>query len=139
MKSIFNQILSGLMALAVLFSTVSFTVDAHYCGDKLVSKSVFKKADDCGIEMVQKSNTADSCKVIKTTCCRDEQSLVKGQDDLQQSHFELTIPQFAFLSTYIAYQLNLFEGLEENVIPFIGYRPSLVVRSIYKLDEVYLI
>ncbi len=47
------------MAIVVLLSTMSFTLDMHYCGDTLVDIAVFKKAETCGMEM-QKSISEDS-------------------------------------------------------------------------------
>ena len=34
---------SFLMAFVVLFSTISFTVDMHYCGNSLIDTAVFKQ------------------------------------------------------------------------------------------------
>ena len=34
---------------------------------------------------------------------------------------------------------NLFESLDKKVVSYEEYRPPLVVRQIYKLDETYLI
>ncbi len=39
MKSDFNKIASFIMALVVLFSTFSFTVEQHYCCDNLCKSS----------------------------------------------------------------------------------------------------
>jgi len=40
------------MAFVVLFSTMSFTVNMHYCGDTLVETAIFKKAKGCVNEKV---------------------------------------------------------------------------------------
>ena len=49
MKETFRQIASFCMALMVLFSTLSFTVDMHYCGDQLVDYNFFEAADRCSM------------------------------------------------------------------------------------------
>ncbi|WP_455429473.1 HYC_CC_PP family protein, partial [Maribacter hydrothermalis] len=36
MKKFYHKILSVIMAFVVLLSTMSFTIDFHYCGDLLV-------------------------------------------------------------------------------------------------------
>ena len=41
MKQLLNKILSLSMAFVVLFSTMSLTVDMHYCGDTLVDTAIF--------------------------------------------------------------------------------------------------
>ena len=50
-KQIFHKISSFLMAIVVLFSTMSFTINMHYCGDNLVETVIFHKAKGCGMEM----------------------------------------------------------------------------------------
>ena len=69
-----------LMALLVLFSTVSFTVEKHFCGDTLVDVSVFSEAQKCGMEAMEI--------LQKKTCCKDEIDIVKGQDELKVSSFD---------------------------------------------------
>tara|TARA_R110002033_G_scaffold155892_1_gene192145 strand:+ start:131 stop:289 length:159 start_codon:yes stop_codon:yes gene_type:complete len=45
MNNNFYKIASFLMALLVLFSTFSFTVDKHFCGNTLVDTAVFGKGE----------------------------------------------------------------------------------------------
>lgn len=42
------------MALLVFLSTLSFTIESHYCGDVLVDTSMFDAVDTCGMETQQK-------------------------------------------------------------------------------------
>ena len=51
MKDFYKKISAILMAVVVLFSTMSFTISEHYCGDKLVDSALFSKAEFCGMEM----------------------------------------------------------------------------------------
>ena len=48
MKKISHKILATVMAFVVLFSTMSFTIDMHFCGDTLVAVSMFQKATAIG-------------------------------------------------------------------------------------------
>ncbi|WP_044403669.1 MULTISPECIES: hypothetical protein [Flavobacteriaceae] len=137
MKQAFYKISSFLMAIVVLFSTLSFTVDMHYCGDTLVDTSIFHKTKGCGMEM-QNPSTED-CSVKVKDCCSDEQLVVQGQDDLKLSFDKLTFDQQLFVASFVYTYINLFEGLEENVTSYRDYVPPLVIRQIYKLDESYLI
>ena len=59
------------MAFVVLFSTMSFTLNMHYCGDILVETAMFHKAEGCGMEMEKPS--AEGCSITKKNCCNDEQ------------------------------------------------------------------
>lgn len=54
------------MAFVVLFSTMSFTINMHYCGDTLVETAMFQKAKGCGMEM-QKPST-EACVFAKKNC-----------------------------------------------------------------------
>ena len=67
-NQVFHKITSMLMAFVVLFSTMSFTIDMHYCGDTLVDTSVFGKAHSCGMEMKKTDSTSDRS-IAKKNCC----------------------------------------------------------------------
>ena len=60
------------MAFVVLFSTMSFTIDKHYCGDTLVDVAIFNKAKTCGME-IQQTDSNSGCSVMKKGCCSEEQ------------------------------------------------------------------
>ena len=137
MKQVFHKILSFLMAIVVLFSTMSFTIDMHYCGDTLVDTAIFKKAKGCGMEMQNPSS--EGCAITKKNCCSDKQMTIDGQDDLQLSFDTLSFEQQQFVASFVYTYINLFEGLDQNVSSYEKYRPPLVIRQIYKLDETYLI
>lgn len=129
--------MSLLMAFVVLFSTMSFTVNMHYCGDTLVETVVFKKAKGCGMEMLNPSK--DDCSIMKKNCCNDKQLVIDGQDELQLSFDRLNLEHQQFIASFVYTYINLFEGLDKNVSSFEEYKPPLVVRQLYKIDETYLI
>jgi hypothetical protein len=137
MKQFFHKIMSLTMAFVVLFSTMSFTIDMHYCGDTLVETAVFHKAKGCGMEMEKPSN--DDCSISKKNCCDDEQLAIQGQDELQLQVDKISFEKQIFVASFVYSYINLFENLEENVVSFKDYSPPLVTRQIYKLDETYLI
>ncbi|WP_111710034.1 HYC_CC_PP family protein [Lutibacter citreus] len=137
MKQVFHKIVAFLMAFVVLFSTMSFTIDMHYCGDTLVDSSIFHKAETCGMEM-EKSSEKD-CSISKKNCCSNEQLNVEGTNELQNSIDTISFEQQLFISSFIYTYINLFEGLKANTSSFETYRPPLVNKLIFKLDETYLI
>ena len=137
MKQIIHKIASFLMAVVVLFSTMSFTIDMHYCGDTLVDTAIFSKVHTCGMEM-QKFNTKE-CSVKKKNCCSDEQIVIDGQDELKSAFSSLSIDQQLFATSFVYAYINLFEGLDKNIISYRDYTPPLVEKTIYKLDESYII
>lgn len=139
MKKVFHKITSIAMALIVVLSTMSFTVNSHFCGDMLVDTSYFVKAESCGMDM-QQEKKSDECSVIKKNCCQDVASVVEGQDTLKITSFDqLSFDQQVFIASFYYSYVNLFEGIHDKVIPFKNYSPPLVVKDIHVLDEVYLI
>lgn len=137
MKQIFHKIVSLSMAFVVLLSTMSFTVDMHYCGDSLMDTAIFHKLETCGMAMEKPAN--DSCSVIKKDCCNDEQIVVDGQDELQLAFNKISFEQQVFIVSLVYSFINLFESVDENITSFEDYEPPLVVRQIFKLEETYLI
>lgn len=138
MKKILYKISSFLMALLVLFSTFSFTIESHFCGDTLVDSTLFGNAKSCGME-VEKADNSLECSIAKKNCCTDNQISVEGQDELNISFEKLTIDQQEFVKSFVYSYIKLFEYVEENNTSFNSYPPPLIVKNIYKLDEVYLI
>ena len=137
MKQVFHKTTSILMALVVLFSTTSFTIDMHYCGDTLVDTAIFHKVKTCGMEM-QKPST-EGCAITKKNCCSDKQMIVDGQDELQLSVNKIPFEQQVFIASFVYTYSNLFEGFDNETTPFQEYKPPLVVKQIFKFDETYLI
>lgn len=134
LKNITVLSLAGLM----LLSTMSFTINKHFCGDYLVSTSVVVKATTCGMEKQMPYSEKD-CSILKKNCCKEVSQLIEGQDDLQLSFSDISFQQQVFITSFVITYLNLFEGLDTHINPFIYYSPPLVVKDIQLLDEVFLI
>ena len=62
-----HKVFSIFMAMLVMFSTVSLTVEKHYCGDTLVDVAVFEEAKKCGME----SSNMPVEEITKKSCCKD--------------------------------------------------------------------
>ncbi len=119
------------MAILVLFSTVSFTVEKHYCGENLIDVAIFSEAKKCGENMEQ---------TLSKSCCKDEVEIVKGQDELKFSSFkDLDFQQQLFITTFAFTYSNLFESLPKQIIPFKDYSPPNLVVDIQVLDQVFII
>lgn len=122
----------------VLFTTMSFKVDMHYCGDSLVDFSLMQKAETCGMEEEQGSDCGKQM-VSEMSCCSDKQIIVEGQDELNRTFDTLTAEQQVFFAAFIHSYINLFEGLDQTIVPFRDYVPPLLIRDIQKLHQTYLI
>lgn len=128
MKQVFHQILSSLMALLVLASTVSWTVDKHICMGRVMDISFFAHAEDCGMDMD-----------METTCCNDESFTFQGQDDLKMSFDNFSLDQQLFLVSFVHSYFYLFEGEAEEVNPFVDYSPPPLIRDVQVLHQTFLI
>ena len=126
------------MTFVVVFSTMSFTISEHYCGDHLVDSALFSKAESCGMEMQKPSPTKD-CSLKKDNCCSDIIKQIEGQGELKIDFTSLNFEQQVFVASFVYSYINLFEGLDKNVVPFKNYSPPLIVTDIQVLDQVFLI
>ena len=133
MRKNFQKSISALLALLVLVSTFSFTVDKHFCGNMLVDLAVFSEAETCGMEMDPEMGLAED------SCCTNQKTAVEGQDELKISFQSLDLDQQVFLTSFTHTFINLFEGTPLEVIPFKDYSPPLLVTDIQVLDQVFLI
>ena len=127
---------SVLMAILVLFSTVSFTVEKHFCGDVLVDVSVFTEAEKCAMEEFEKELEA----ITKKSCCKDTVDVFEGQDELLVKSFDdFDFEQQVFVASYFYSYINLFEGLPGQVIPHKDYSPPNLVPDLSIAHQVFLI
>ena len=140
MSKLSHKILAILMSFVVLFSTTSFAITKHFCGDTLVDTAIFSEASTCGMESQKDTSVAISgCSIIKKDCCKDEQVLIDGQDEVQLQVDKISFNQELFIASFIYTYINLFVNLENNVSSFEEYEPPLVIKEIFKIDETYLI
>ena len=128
MRQFFHQIASLLMALLVLASTVSWTVDKHICMGRVMDISLFSHADDCGMDMD-----------MEKSCCDDESFTVQGQDDLKISFENFDLDQQVFLISFVQTYFQRFEVELEEPNSFIAYNPPPLLRDVQVLDQTFLI
>ena len=131
MKQVFQKSGSLAMALLVLFSTMSFTVNKHFCGDFLVDQAVFAEAESCGMEHHPGMSEDNGCS--------DDSVTVEGQKDLKISFNDLDLDQQVFLFSFTHSYSNLFEEQLTQAVPYLNYIPPLLVYDIQLLDETFLI
>jgi len=126
------------MAVVVLFSTTSFVISKHFCGDTLVDIAIFKKVETCGME--KKSSTIPkNCSIAKKNCCKDQHTIIDGQNELQLQVDKISFEQQTFVASFIYTYIDLYTDIDNNVFSFEEYVPPVVTNQIYKIDESYLI
>ena len=116
------------MALLLLASTVSWTVDKHICMGRVMDISLFSHADDCGMDMA-----------MEKSCCDDESFTVQGQDDLKISFENFDLDQQIFLVSFVQTYFHLFEIDSEEPSTFSDYNPPPLIRDVQVLDQTFLI
>lgn len=126
------------MALLVLFSTFSFTVEKHFCGEFLVGISYFGNADNCTAEVEE--GGCDGPQVVKKKkCCKDEIQQIEGQDTLKNDVEKFDLEQQHFLVAFVASYYQLFTDLEGEKVPHRYYDPPKITKDIQLLHEVFII
>jgi len=138
MKQIFKKIVAVLMTFVVLFSTMSFSISEHYCGNTLMNAALFSKAESCEMDAKMTAASKD-CIVVDEDCCKDVIKQIEGQNELKSDFSNLNLEQQVFIASYIYTYVNLFEGLESNIIPFKDYTPPLIDKDINVLYQTFLI
>lgn len=140
MKDLLHRTGAFFMALLLVFSTMSFAMDMHFCGDHLVDFSLFEKAESCGMMPAADKPTGE-CTLVKSQmdCCTDVQVLVEGQDDFKVSFDSLTEVQQLFITTFVHACVNRFEGVENRSPKDWEYAPPPLIQDVQVLYQSFLI
>ncbi|WP_419213714.1 HYC_CC_PP family protein [Maribacter sp. X9] len=140
MKRVVHKIASLSMALLVLFSTLSFSVDMHYCMGDLVDFSLFDDVKTCSMQMdASESSSMDTTMEMAMDCCSDVQLNKVGQDDLKISFDTISFDQQVFLTSFVYTYFNLYAEEVTDKVRFEDYAPPLLIRDTLILDQTFLI
>ena len=137
MKRFLTKIASITLAFVVVFATSSFTVDMHFCCNKLVDMAVFSKAKPCKDKETDKSSK--ECSLGQKDCCSNATFVKKADDNTKKAHFGFSKDTIVFLQIFFYTYVNLFEGLELKVVPFTIYDPPFLEKDILVLHETFLL
>lgn len=127
------------MAMLLLLSTISWTVEKHLCMGRVMDVALFDHAEDCG--MKAGLSLLEDTPTVKKHCCNNEAFTMQGQDDLTHEFSKFDFSQQAFLvsftSTYMYF--GLFEDSVEEKILFNSDPPPILVENLNILHQVFLI
>ena len=137
MKNSLHKLFSITMALLLLLSTISWTVEKHLCMGRVLDIALFNAAKDCGMD-AGLALLDDSSQLIKH-CCDDESFTMQGQDDLNHDIFNLDFSQQVFLISFTTSYLNLFQESTDKEIVFDSYPPPILAEDLNILHQVFLI
>jgi hypothetical protein len=133
MRQVTQKFGANILAFLVLFSTLSFSVDMHFCGRTLVDLELFEKAQGCGMTMEDGTQSAMGC-------CSDHEVVVAGQEDLQLPPvFGIALPAVYLPSNQIPTRITLFSGFERKAVNFKNYIPPPLIRDLSVRYQVFLI
>ncbi|MCK0146419.1 hypothetical protein MWU78_12255 [Arenibacter sp. F26102] len=136
MKPMIRKILAMVMAFFMLVSTVSWTIEKHYCFGSLVDIAFFHEADTCGMDLGLVNAIFDK---EGNPCCDHEVITIPGQDDLKISYHDIDFGHQFFLVAYAAYYISQFQPKAQPLVPHSHYPPPILVKDITILDQVFLI
>ena len=134
--SVIHKTFSVALSFLVLFSTLSLTIEKHFCGDVLVDVAVFTETEKCADDIA----VIDETVITKKSCCKDEIDVIEGLNLLTINSFEdLDNLQKQVLLPYRFSYINSFEGSPNLVIPPKDYSSPILIKDKQVLDETYLI
>lgn len=140
MKRKLQQIAAVFLAAFLLFSTISLSVDLHFCGDHLVDLSFTGRAANCNAVLNAAANSG-KCPMAAMECCSDEAISLQGQDDLQQHIFDYSLSHPDYLAHAIIYNFYQVGSpiLKESPTSFVDSSPPPLIRKIHLLHSTFLI
>lgn len=138
MKSILSKILTFFLALLVLFSSVSLTIEKHFCGGQIYSESLFGKAEKCGMEEQCCVAENNNLYISKKSCCNDEIQLINGSIFKKEPTIKLNNKQQDF-SVFVLADAVLFSQKENKSTHFKNYFPPPNTHNFNILYQVFRI
>ena len=134
MYSKINKILSVFLAIIVLLSTFSFTVEKHYCGDFLIDVSFIGQTSSCGMQMNEGSSE------MKKKCCKDEISKIQGQDELKKDSAEnFTLKKEKSLVSFSNFYSIPLYSYDDKIDFYKDFSPPDIPVNFQTYYQVYLI
>jgi len=145
-----------MLTFLMLFSSIGFSMDVHFCGGKIETIGFYGKADECDMmkkaEMQKQSHACcpstkkvkshcqkKSDSISKEDCCQNETFLLQSTDDGQTSNtLDLATTDLTFVSLFVFNQLFNFDS-ETEINNFNHYSPPLIPQDVTILHQVFLI
>ena len=137
MKNLLHKLFSISMALLLLLSTISWTVEKHLCMGRVMDIALFDHAEDCGME-AGLAMLDDSYQFTKH-CCDNEAFTLQGQDTLNLDIYHFDFSQQLYLISCTTFYLGLFQDSTNKNIVFDSYPPPLLAEDLNILHQVFLI
>ncbi|MCF6222438.1 MAG: hypothetical protein L3J34_01790 [Flavobacteriaceae bacterium] len=147
MKKCVCKLVVAFLVPLVLFSTTSFTIEKHKCGDNICSVS-FKGFESNGYKSNKTfSHSANSCcLVIENTCsingencCEDNSILVNGTVIKKEKITQIKIEKIVSFN-FLYVPINIVPCNKQKLArQYATYSSPLITKDINVINEVFLI
>ncbi len=137
MKKALKKIGAIIMSFVVVLSTMSFSINQHFCGDLLVESAMFSKAH-CGNAM-DKPDAEENCVILDDLCCDDEIKQVDFPNNFENYLSNLNPEQQQFVVAFTYTYLNLFNNFNKKEPISSYYKIPLVERDLNILYQTFRI
>ena len=150
-KQTYQQVIALFLLLIVVLSSMSFTIDGHYCNGELQNISILGKAPEC--QMANQEITKEVyCPVHKkmmtmptsdediNDCCENKTIFVDAEDDLKEqpiNHVEVEQLQNFVIAFVSVFYTKI--SIDQQSIQKFSYQSPFIIRNIYALSEVFLL
>lgn len=141
-KKAIHKAVALTLAVLVFFSTVSFSVEKHYCGTDLVDIAILfsdqVEEDPCAEEedpCVEEASLAEDI-----SCCKDVVEFFEGQEGINNSAVEnLKAKQQLLFTAFVYAYTSVFEEFSRTKLIYDYYSPPDLVEDRVIQHQVFLI
>ena len=137
MNTIVKKISTTLLSFIVLFSSMSFAIDEHYCGTNLMDVSYFGDADNCGSEEVTMNSSTYSVK--QNNCCKDEITLLESSIFNKEKFINLQHVDAEALFFKANSYLGAYKDIAIEIEYYTDFSPPDIAQDFQVLHQVFLI
>jgi|TARA_B110000459_G_scaffold201594_1_gene252652 hypothetical protein len=137
MNTIVKKISTTLLSFIVLFSSMSFAIDEHYCGNNLMDVSYFGDADNCGSEEVTMNSSSSSVK--QNNCCKDETTLLESSIFNKEKFINLQHIDAEVLFFKANSYLGTYKDIAIEIEYYTNFSPPDIAQDIQVLHQAFLI
>ena len=137
MNIIVKKISTTLLSFIVLFSSMSFAIDEHYCGNNLMDVSYFGDADNCGSEEVTMNSSSSSVK--QNNCCKDETTLLESSIFNKEKFINLQHIDAEVLFFKANSYLGTYKDIAIEIEYYTDFSPPDIAQDIQVLHQAFLI
>jgi len=137
MKKLITSFVSVCMAIIVLMSTMSFTVNVRYCDENIVATTLNSNDDPCSTEDLK---ALEDCCIPKKDCCQDAEIVFEGYEELRiQISKELKIQKLDPQALLVDAFYPFYEVTFSNNVHYPSYIPPIIIRDRQLIHQVFLI